>query len=85
MAGRKHNTNFTIGGVPVVSVEWMPPNEILIIIPEQRTRITYHEGASDGKTLDVVVREQRIIRAINIEIPPSEEMAGIKISSLDGE
>jgi len=62
-------SNITIGGIPVVIAEWAHPNEIFIIVPEQRTTITYHEGPEAGTTKDVVIREQKIYRMVNIEPP----------------
>ena len=74
MAGRKHSLgHISFMGVPVVTAEWIPPNEILIIVPEQRNTIKAHEGPQAGKLLDVVIRELRVTQTINLECePPSE-------------
>lgn len=67
MARRTHNNNFTIGGIPIVTTEWIPPNEIMIVVPEQKVTITYHEGPSAGQTMEIIVRKLQVVQTVNIE------------------
>lgn len=67
MTRREHNNNFIIGGMPIVTAEWIPPNEILLIVPEQRVTITYHEGPYAGQSMEVMIRKLQVTQTVNIE------------------